>query len=681
MTRFRRVAGATEAVHRSRASVRSPPRSCGSTTSTSSSTGGSSSCSAARPPSPSSASSPRSGRSTARYKHSKPVLKTFPTTGPQVVQGPGENAGVLRLPDGWAVAFKIESHNHPSAVEPYQGAATGVGGILRDVFTMGARPVAVLNSLRFGPLDVPRNRYLFAGVVRGVGDYGNCVGIPTLGGEVGFAPGYTGNPLVNAMCVGLLRGDRSDPRRGRTASATSCSASAPAPGATASTAPASPRRSCREKSEARRPAGPGGRSLHREAAARGEPGADHLGAHRRHPGHGRGRAHQLVAPRWRRAAASGSRSTPAWCRPAKPGMTPYEILLSESQERMLVVAEPSRVAEVQAVCAKWELTATADRPGHRRRHLPGPAPRADGGRHSGAAAGRRLPDLPSGGPREARRPAPASRAIRRRAAERRSRGRARAAARHAHHREQALGVRAVRLHGAGLDRARPGRRRRRAPGAGHAVRPRRDAWTATPGWSRSIPTRAARPPWPRRRATSPARAPGRWASPTASTSATRRSPRSSSSSARRAGASPTPAARSARRSPAATSPSTTRAPRGAVDPTPTVGMVGLLERGGRPGAEPLSTRRATRSFILGATQGELGGSAYWAEVCDFVGGVPARWISTPSVRLQRFLVAAAQRRLLRSAHDCSEGGLARGAGRSGDRRALCAGQRSAPAST
>ena len=139
------------------------------------------------------------------YKHSKPVLKRFLTTGPQVVQGPGENAGVLRLPNGWAVAFKIESHNHPSAVEPYQGAATGVGGILRDVFTMGARPVAVLNSLRFGPLSEPRNRYLFAGVVRGVGDYGNCIGVPTLGGEVGFADGYSGNPLVNAMCVGILR--------------------------------------------------------------------------------------------------------------------------------------------------------------------------------------------------------------------------------------------------------------------------------------------------------------------------------------------------------------------------------------------------------------------------------------------------------------------------------------------
>src|SRR5205823_6494449 len=139
------------------------------------------------------------------YKHSRPVLQTLPTTGPHVVQGPGENAGVLRLPDGWAVAFKIESHNHPSAVEPYQGAATGVGGILRDVFTMGARPVAVLNSLRLGPLDEARNRYLFAGVVKGVGDYGNCVGVPTVGGEVDFGPSYSGNPLVNAMCVGLLK--------------------------------------------------------------------------------------------------------------------------------------------------------------------------------------------------------------------------------------------------------------------------------------------------------------------------------------------------------------------------------------------------------------------------------------------------------------------------------------------
>src|SRR6202047_4255868 len=142
------------------------------------------------------------------YKHSKPVLKTFPTTGPQVVQGPGENAGVLRLPEGWAVAFKIESHNHPSAVEPYQGAATGVGGILRDIFTMGARPVALLDSLRFGPLEEPRQRHLFDGVVAGIGGYGNCIGVPTVGGEVYFDESYRHNCLVNAMCVGIIEQSR-----------------------------------------------------------------------------------------------------------------------------------------------------------------------------------------------------------------------------------------------------------------------------------------------------------------------------------------------------------------------------------------------------------------------------------------------------------------------------------------
>jgi phosphoribosylformylglycinamidine synthase len=139
------------------------------------------------------------------YKHSRPLLRTLPTEAPWVLQGPGENAGVIAVGDGLAVAFKIESHNHPSAVEPYQGAATGVGGILRDVFTMGARPIALLDSLRFGDPESARVRYLVAGVVKGIGDYGNCVGIPTVAGEVVFDAAYDGNPLVNAMCVGLLR--------------------------------------------------------------------------------------------------------------------------------------------------------------------------------------------------------------------------------------------------------------------------------------------------------------------------------------------------------------------------------------------------------------------------------------------------------------------------------------------
>jgi phosphoribosylformylglycinamidine synthase subunit PurL len=139
------------------------------------------------------------------YKNSKRLLRLLPTEAPWVIQGPGENAGVIDVGDGLAVAFKIESHNHPSAVEPYQGAATGVGGILRDIFTMGARPIAVLDSLRFGDLDSGRVRYLFAGVVKGIGDYGNCVGIPNIGGEVFFDRAYEGNPLVNAMAIGLMK--------------------------------------------------------------------------------------------------------------------------------------------------------------------------------------------------------------------------------------------------------------------------------------------------------------------------------------------------------------------------------------------------------------------------------------------------------------------------------------------
>jgi phosphoribosylformylglycinamidine synthase subunit PurL len=142
------------------------------------------------------------------YKNSRPILKRFPTSGEHVLQGPGENAGAVDIGDGLAAVFKIESHNHPSAVEPYQGAATGVGGIVRDIFTMGARPTALLNSLRFGPLTEPRNQYLFSGVVGGIGGYGNCLGIPTVSGDIFFHSSYSGNPLVNAMCVGIARQDQ-----------------------------------------------------------------------------------------------------------------------------------------------------------------------------------------------------------------------------------------------------------------------------------------------------------------------------------------------------------------------------------------------------------------------------------------------------------------------------------------
>jgi phosphoribosylformylglycinamidine synthase len=142
------------------------------------------------------------------YKSSKKWLKTLPTTAPWVICGPGENAGIVDIGEGRAVVFKMESHNHPSFIEPYQGAATGVGGILRDVFTMGARPVANLDALRFGDPAHPKTRYLVSGVVAGIGGYGNCVGVPTVGGETNFHALYNGNILVNAMTVGLVRTDR-----------------------------------------------------------------------------------------------------------------------------------------------------------------------------------------------------------------------------------------------------------------------------------------------------------------------------------------------------------------------------------------------------------------------------------------------------------------------------------------
>src|SRR5580704_14696126 len=142
------------------------------------------------------------------YKTTRKWLKTLPTEAPWVICGPGENAGVIDIGDGQAAIFKMESHNHPSYIEPFQGAATGVGGILRDVFTMGARPIANMNALRFGSPDHPKTRHLVSGVVAGIGGYGNCVGVPTVGGECNFHPAYNGNILVNAMTVGIARADR-----------------------------------------------------------------------------------------------------------------------------------------------------------------------------------------------------------------------------------------------------------------------------------------------------------------------------------------------------------------------------------------------------------------------------------------------------------------------------------------
>ena len=290
------------------------------------------------------------------YKHSRPILKTFPTTGPQVVQGPGENAGVLRLPDGWAVAFKIESHNHPSAVEPYQGAATGAGGILRDVFTMGARPVALLNSLRFGSLDEARNRYLCGGVVRGIGDYGNCVGVPTLGGEVDFAPGYSGNPLVNAMCVGVLR-EKDLIKAAAHGVGNVLLAVGARTGRDGIHGASFASEELTHESEQRRPqvqvGDPFTEKLLLEASLE-LIASGHIVAIQDMGAAGLTSSSAEMAARGGVGVEIDLSKVPT----REAGMTPYEILLSESQERMLVVAKTDRIKEVQAIAAKWELDAT-----------------------------------------------------------------------------------------------------------------------------------------------------------------------------------------------------------------------------------------------------------------------------------------------------------------------------------
>ena len=290
------------------------------------------------------------------YKHSRPILKTFPTTGAQVVQGPGENAGVLRLPGGWAVAFKIESHNHPSAVEPYQGAATGAGGILRDVFTMGARPVALLNSLRFGPLEEARNRYLFAGVVRGIGDYGNCVGVPTVGGEVDFAPGYAGNPLVNAMCVGVLK-EQDLIKAAAHGVGNVLLAVGSRTGRDGIHGASFASEELTHESERRRPqvqvGDPFTEKLLLEASLE-LIASGHIVAIQDMGAAGLTSSSAEMAARGGVGVEIDLTAVPT----REAGMTPYEILLSESQERMLVVAKADRVKQVQAIAAKWELDAT-----------------------------------------------------------------------------------------------------------------------------------------------------------------------------------------------------------------------------------------------------------------------------------------------------------------------------------
>ena len=312
------------------------------------------------------------------YKSSRPLLRTLPTAGPGVVAGPGENAGVISIGDGLAVAFKIESHNHPSAVEPYQGAATGVGGILRDIFTMGARPIAVLDALRFGEPSSARTRRLVDGVVRGVGGYGNCVGVPTVGGELVFDPSYQGNPLVNVMAIGLLE-ERLLTR-----------AAAPGPGNLVVLFGSATGRD-----------GIGGASVlasatftHDETSDRGLTGASPRSSVSEQPDLGKSKrpsvqvgdpfAEKLLIEASLELIESGLLEglqdlgaggiTCATSETAdragtgmqvdldavprrEPGMAAWEVLISESQERMLAIVRPGHADAVLGVCARWGLPA------------------------------------------------------------------------------------------------------------------------------------------------------------------------------------------------------------------------------------------------------------------------------------------------------------------------------------
>src|SRR5436305_11363799 len=288
------------------------------------------------------------------YKSSKVWLKTLPTSGPRIICGPGENAGVVDIGDGDAVIFKIESHTHPTFIEPYQGAATGVGGILHDVFTMGARPIAMLNALRFGSPEHPKTRHLLGGVVAGIGGYGNCVGVPTVGGECQFHPAYNGNILVNAMCVGLARADRI------------FYSAAAGPGNLVIYVGAKTGRD----------------GIHGATMASAEFGADDAGEKRPTVQVGDPFTEKLLIEAClelmegdaivaiQDMGAAGLTSS-AVEMAGKGGlgieldldrvpvreerMTPYEIMLSESQERMLMILAPGSETEARRVFEKWEL--------------------------------------------------------------------------------------------------------------------------------------------------------------------------------------------------------------------------------------------------------------------------------------------------------------------------------------
>ena len=585
------------------------------------------------------------------YKHSKPILKKFPTEGKHVLQGPGENAGVLSIGEGWAVAFKIESHNHPTAVEPYQGAATGVGGILRDVFTMGARPVAVLNSLRFGPLTEPHNRYLLAGAVRGIGDYGNCVGIPTLGGEVAFAPCYSGNPLVNAMCVGLVREENlmRAVASGVGNELISVGASTGRDGIHGASFASE---ELTEKSEARRPqvqvGDPFTEKLLLEASLE-LIGSGHIVAIQDMGAAGLTSSSAEMAARGGVGVEIDTGLVPA----READMTSYELLLSESQERMLVVGLKGHLEEIRKITEKWELEAV--RIGHvtddemfRVLHnnvvvaeIPGPA-LVDG--------------CPIYEPKAAEDPtAKARRAIKPTSENPRLEDAFRAmldsptlASKRWVFQQYDSTIRASTAIGPGGDGGML-----RVPGTtlGIAV--------ATDGNARYVKLdpyeggKAAVAEAARNVAVTGAKPIGitnclNFGSPERAevffefSEACR-----GMSDACRALQTPVTGGNVSFYN---------ENPLGAIDPTPVVGMVGVIDD--VKNAVPSHFQSPGDLILLaGTTRGHLGGSAYWRVVLDTVGGSPPPVDLDVEHRLIKFLVEAASKKLLNSAHDVSEGGL------------------------
>jgi phosphoribosylformylglycinamidine synthase len=549
--------------------------------------------------------------------------------------------------------FKMESHTHPSYIEPYQGAATGVGGILRDVFTMGARPVALLNSLRFGPLDEVRNRYLCAGVVRGIGDYGNCVGVPTLGGEVDFAPGYSGNPLVNAMCVGLLREQDLI-----TAAAHGVGNVLLAVGSSTGRdgihgASFASEELTRE-SEQRRPqvqvGDPFTEKLLLEASLE-LIASGHIVAIQDMGAAGLTSSSAEMAARGGVGVEIDLARVPA----REPGMTPYEILLSESQERMLVVAKHDRVAQVQAITAKWELSATpigrvtddgmyrctwgdqvvVEIPGRPLvEDCPVYHPEAREGEGAVALRAERpaprspLPDITESLLTLLDHPPLASKRWM--------------------YEQYDSTVRADTVITPGGD---AGVIRTRQADFGLALttacnsryvrlRPYEGGKAAVAEAARNVACTGARPYGvtdclnfgnPERPAVF-----------FQFTEACR-----GIADACRVLETPVTGGNVSFYN---------ESPSGAVDPTPVIGMVGLLARAER--AVPSHARAAgDRVFVLGLTRAELGGSAYWEAVLDCRGGEPPQVDLAAERRLVTLLVAAAERGLLRSAHDCSDGGL------------------------